>query len=75
MDHDESKRIHQDYWGQCRTCRWWGGDRASGMEGRCTSPRSELSGSLTQRNGYCENEWDSFDVDVALEIMGENDDA
>jgi len=28
MNYEESKRIHLDWWGKCRTCRWWAGPRS-----------------------------------------------
>ncbi len=75
---NESKRLHLDWWGKCRTCRFWdGADKISPREGRepmvqirwepapCTNPASPLYGQETRTEGHCKK-WDSFDVDVAL---------
>ena len=78
ISHDESVRLHEDWWGKCRTCRFWhGADEVRPREGttplimirwrdaRCENPRSPLVGEVTTTNGHCP-QWDSFDVDVAL---------
>ena len=82
MEKEESRRIHQDYWEKCRTCRWWYGNRSGVGEGTCTNERSEINRDRptarfinTFADGHCDGEWDSFDVDVALEIMRKNDGA
>jgi len=76
MDIEESRRIHQDWWGNCRTCRFWSGDCVKIGAGVCTNERSPVNQGFrlrtTQSGGKCDD-WDSFDVDVALEIMEVND--
>jgi len=85
MEHAESKRIHLDWWGKCRTCRHWAGPRRDVAKAardafyqnthdypRCTNEQSPLYWKLVGGGGHCE-EWDSFDVDVALEIMEESE--
>ena len=47
IDRADSVRLHEDWWGKCRTCRFW---------------------QVTTTEGHC-RQWDSFDVDVALETM------
>ena len=81
MDKQESKRLHMDWWGKCRTCRFWQGTNAgdgSGSMGNqtrwnpglCNNPKSPLFEQETWTEGHCDK-WDSFDIDVALEMMGE----
>lgn len=77
----ESMRLHLDWWGNCRTCRFWHGtDKVSSREGApdfvqprwndspCTNPKSPLFGQECTTEGECKK-WDSFDVDVALEAL------
>ena len=60
VSHDESVRLHEDWWGKCRTCRFWhGADEVRPREGttplimirwhdaRCENPRSSLVGEVT----------------------------
>ena len=81
IDRAESVRLHEDWWGKCRTCRFWNGATAirEGADGsrlvhlrwddaECENPRSLLVGQVTTTEGHC-RQWDSFDVDVALETM------
>ena len=71
MDKEESKRLHLDWWEECRTCRFWSGDRNSIDAGNCTCQKSDLHGQVTFWGGYCPK-WDSFDLDVALELLAED---
>ena len=76
MDKDESKRIHLDWWGKCRTCRHWQGtDESSQLlrwnPGLCDNPASDLFKQETWTEGHC-NKWDTFDIETALEIMQED---
>ena len=75
MTPDEKKRILTDWWGECRTCKHWSGNRGSqitkihrDLQGTCYSDKSPLYLQLTMRAGNCP-EWDAFDTDVALEVM------
>lgn len=81
ISRDESMRLHEDWWGKCRTCRFWhGADEVRPREGtaplihlrwhdaRCENPRSPLHSSSMDHNGSCP-QWDSFDVDIALEVL------
>jgi len=81
VERAESIRLHEDWWGKCRTCRFWNGaDEARPREGlpplvsirwhpsRCENPRSQLHSTEADMDGSCP-QWDSFDVDVALEVM------
>jgi hypothetical protein len=74
MDREESIRLHMDWWGKCRTCRHWHG-AAGGLLGEerwepalCENPVSDMYGKETWTEGEC-RKWDSFDIDVALELL------
>lgn len=80
---EESKRLHMDWWGKCRTCRHWAGtDQGDGSgsymnnprwnPGICTNSKSELFELETWTDGHCPR-WDSFDIDTALELMEEGE--
>jgi hypothetical protein len=78
IDKQESIRLHEDWWGQCRTCRFWEAPEGKGLHGvltrpnlgefLCVSPLSKVSGQLTGSDGGC-SKWDSFDTDTALEVL------
>jgi len=70
--HAESVRIHMDWWGKCRTCKHWSGDRGTMKPGSCLNPASDMHEKETWTEGHCK-EWDSFDVDAAIEVMAEDD--
>jgi len=74
MDREESVRLHKDWWKQCRTCRHYTGDRlARGLApARCANEVSPLGGKEVTHCGYCP-EWDSFDVDAAIETLEEDE--
>lgn len=79
MEKDETKRILMDWWGACRTCKHWGGRRASQLGaiqrhlgGTCHSDKAPYYMEETQRGGTC-SEWDSFDTDAALELLEEHE--
>ncbi len=76
-DEELSQRIHLDWWGQCRTCRFWTGDRRDAAgRGLCANPSSpnfstEPSAGdpvMTGPSGEC-LKWDSYDLDVALATL------
>jgi hypothetical protein len=72
MDKQESRRIHEDWWGKCRTCAFWqGSDLRRMVPGLCTNPISNLHGQITWTEGYCPK-WDSFDIETAFELMEED---
>ena len=73
----ESRRLHMDWWGKCRTCRFWNGaDQIFGdnkkrlrlMPAKCENPRSTMHGEEVWSDGHCP-QWDSFDIDIALEVL------
>lgn len=81
ISRDDSVRLHEDWWGKCRTCRFWhGADEAHPREGmlplvsirwhpsQCENTRSSHHSTETDMDGSCP-QWDSFDVDVALGVM------
>jgi hypothetical protein len=69
VPHAESVRYHLDWWGQCRTCRFWGGPRAKAAEsGPCLNRASDLFEKPTTTSGECA-QWDSFDLNAAIEVM------
>jgi len=71
---EESKRLHLDWWGQCRTCKHWNSTNDRPNMGRfsCFAKESELYLQRTSSSGHCPK-WDSFDVDVALDVMEEDE--
>jgi hypothetical protein len=81
MDKEQSKLIHMDWWGKCRSCRFWGGsDKNNGPRGDiiyrwnpglCTNEKSDMYQRETWTEGHCPK-WDSFDIDTALELMQED---
>ena len=79
MNKEQSKLIHMDWWGKCRTCRFWQGtDVGNGdgtmsnqvrwKDGPCSNPSSDLYIQETSIEGHC-SKWDSFDIETALEIL------
>lgn len=75
MDTVASQHLHIEYWGECLTCRFWTGLRHSAVQqsARCTSADSPLANQLTKSYGYCPK-WDSFDIDVAFQVMQADED-
>ena len=70
MPKSESLRIHIDWWGKCRTCSCWHGDRLEMLtlaKGMCGNSRSPLFGALSTCEGYCPV-WSTFDEAIAREI-------
>lgn len=66
-----SVRIHYDWWGKCRTCKHWQGNRVDPKtlsDGTCQSGKSQLSQQQTTWNGHC-NMWDTYDIDTAIEVL------
>ena len=74
MDPAESHRIHLDWWGKCRTCEHWQGNREKSepATAKCDCGMSDRCGLRSTWDGYCK-EWDSFDIDTALQIMEEDE--
>lgn len=82
---EESRRIHLDWWQKCRSCIFWtGADAGDGSgigpknqprwhPGLCTNPASDLYQHETWTEGHCP-QWDSFDIDTALEMLQESAD-
>jgi hypothetical protein len=71
VDKAESIRIHLDWWGQCRTCEFWNGDRGTGgiPWGECSNPKS--MNKRTTSDGDCKG-WDSFDYEGACGALDED---
>lgn len=70
---EESRRLHQDWWGKCRTCLYWKGTDESRMAaGVCDNPKSDMHGKETWTDGHC-RKWDSYDICVALEMLQESE--
>lgn len=74
-DHTASQHLHIEYWGECLTCRFWKGARISAAQppALCGCADSPLANQLTHSWGYCPK-WDSFDIDVAFEVMQADED-
>lgn len=68
MNLADSVEIHLDWWGKCRTCRFWRGDREKMTPGLCAMPRSDLVNTETWTEGHCK-QWDSFDLNAAVAVM------
>ncbi len=71
MTPEESKRLHLDWCGQCRTCKHWNSpvDRPVTGGFPCVNKASPLYAQETTSDGYCEK-WDSFDEPRKDEIKG-----
>lgn len=64
-----SIRIHQDWWGKCRTCiSWKNSDNERWSPGNCSNKNSVLFEQETWTEGHCPH-WDSFDIETAIELM------
>lgn len=83
MDKEQSKLIHIEWWGKCRSCRFWGGtdagdgsgslrNQARWNPGPCTNEASDMYQKETWTEGHC-SKWDSFDIETAFELMDENE--
>jgi hypothetical protein len=73
----ESRRLHLDWLGQCRTCNHWGVrlgvyQRGNLEEHPCKCPESELSEKCTTSTGHCPK-WESFDPETVSELKAEWD--
>lgn len=73
ISREESIRIHEDWWGKCRSCRFWHGSdepprHVKWNPAPCTNPDSPLFQQETWTEGHC-RKWDSFDIDLAFELM------
>jgi hypothetical protein len=71
-----SLRIHMDWWGKCRTCRFWNGANGGHFNDPrwepaiCENPASLHHGKETWTEGHCPK-WDSYDIETAFELMEE----
>lgn len=79
MTKEESRRLHMDWWGKCRTCKFWEGTDGFDVvfhprwnPGLCNNKESLLYNQETWTEGHCEK-WDSFDIDTALEMLQETE--
>ena len=75
IDKEESRRLHLDWWGKCRTCLFWqgtdNGNHVRWNNALCNNPDSELYKKETWTEGHC-SKWDSFDIQTAFEILEED---
>ncbi len=68
-----SIRVHENWWGKCRSCLFWKGSDERRMEsGTCDNPASDMYKKETWTEGHCVK-WDSFDINTALELLDEVD--
>lgn len=73
----EAVRLHEDWFGQCRTCKHWQAERREALsvkqrgshDGVCGCEASPGFEKRTGTEDRCE-EWDSYDADAALRVMG-----
>ena len=70
----ESLRLHMDWWGKCRTCDFWKGQRKTMEDGMCDQPQGDFGGEITTSEGHCGN-WETYDSEVALEILQAEEEA
>jgi len=63
-----SLRIHIDWWGKCRTCKEWDGERVQGFQGKCDHPQGVFRGSTTTSEGRCPD-WESYDYEGACAAL------
>ncbi len=77
----EAQRLHWDWFGECRTCKWWTGIRTSWPQGsrpresfraKCSNNASDGFDEEVSCDGDCP-EWDSYDVDAALYVLEEDE--
>jgi hypothetical protein len=67
MNSEESYRLHEDWWGKCRTCEFWSSEDRW-KPGLCNNQKSLLFQQETWTEGHC-SEWDSFDYPIALQLL------
>jgi len=72
MSDEEVYRWHEDWWNQCRTCKFWNGDRVLMDDGPCDNEKSDLFQISTTSSGECPK-WDSFDTEIAFKLLEENE--
>lgn len=78
MEKEESRRLHLDWHGKCRTCKFWQGTdelnenkeviRHRWKSGPCINPESPFYQLNLFTEGYCQ-EWSSFDPEVENELF------
>jgi len=69
MDRKENIRIHWDWFGKCRTCKFWisNTDRTQ-LEGKCSNQDSPNHLEEVWSEGYCKS-WESFDPEMANFVL------
>lgn len=70
-DRTEAQRHidwHLDWWGKCRTCSFWTGDRDATTPGTCGNAKSDMHGQETWTEGHCRS-WDTFDIVAAVAVL------
>ena len=70
MKLSEKVRLHLDWWGQCRACKFWkdSGKRENLGEHECECKSSDLYRKITTSSGFCKK-WDTFDMEAAEIVM------
>lgn len=68
MIKSESFRIHLDWFGQCRTCKYWKGNRDTMEDGPCDNALSPLYARTLWTSDEC-SYWDTFDEETACEVI------
>jgi len=72
-EHKFNERILWDWFYQCRTCQFWGGDRKEGLsEGPCNKEDSPHFEVVLGCEGTCDK-WDPYDVDLACRVMEDSE--
>jgi hypothetical protein len=57
----EEKRVLTGWYGECRACKYWEGNRFDPIaKGECTCSRSPNYKSITWVSGYCK-EWEQYE--------------
>ena len=65
----EAIRLHLDWWGKCRTCSFWEGDRTQVKNPAwCGNALSALFRSDVHAEGHCK-EWDTYDIEAAVALL------
>jgi predicted ATP-dependent serine protease len=78
ISHEESVRLHIDWYGKCRTCKFWNGasepfKTSSRVHlrwnpSKCENSQSPLFDQVTHTGGHCEK-WETFDTPGAEEAL------
>lgn len=76
MQFKEAVRVHFDWYGKCRTCKFWcsdNGRQVFDQKGwRCDCESSVLYNKETWWDGHCEK-WETFYLDAAKEAIKQDE--